>query len=130
MPKGLKVGGRDWKPGQSGNPKGPTPIPPEIKEARKLNRMEFERILNQYLHATVDEIKAAAADPKTTTIEQIVLRILVEGIKKGDERRLGFLLDRLLGPVKQVVNHETDGQSGFKIVIDNYIAKRKQIEGE
>lgn len=126
MPKGVKVGGRDWKKGQSGNPKGPTPLPPEIKEARKLNRVELEALFNKYLHATKEEMVAAKADPNTKAIELIVLSILIMGIQKGDERRLGFLLDRLLGPVKQVVNHETNGAPGLRIVVEDYAKTEKE----
>jgi hypothetical protein len=126
MPPGKKFGGKDWVPGQSGNPKGREPIPPEIKQARRLSRIRFEEILQKYLHSTLEEMKAAIADPKTDAIELIVLRIMIEGIKKGDEKRLGFLLDRLLGPVKQLVSHETDGQAGFVLHVKDWADKQRK----
>lgn len=97
---GVKTGGRDFKPGESGNPDGRPKLPEDIKEARKLNKIELERILNEYMHMPLKDIQARANLPDTPAFEVLLAKIIAEGIKKGDEKRLGFLLDRVVGPVK------------------------------
>ena len=104
MAKGKKTGGRDFKPGQSGNPLGPPVLPPEVKEARKLTRIEFERIASQYMQMTKEEITKKLQDPKSTTLELIVMTIIHKAVKDGDQHRLDFLLNRLIGKVKDEVD--------------------------
>lgn len=75
-------------------------MPDDIREARKLNKIELERVLNEYIYMTLSEIQIRANKTDTPAIEVLLAKILGEGIKRGDEKRLGFLLDRLIGPVK------------------------------
>lgn len=103
MPRNLKVGGKDWKPGESGNLNGRPKIPDEIKEARKLNRITFERISNKYIWMTEAEIKAARKDPGTPMVDQAVISLLLKGISAGCHLRLNFILDRLIGKIKDEV---------------------------
>lgn len=92
-----------FKPGISGNPSGRPALPEEIKEARKINKIEFERVLNEMIYMNLSELKSRADNPETPVVELLVAKILAEGIKRGDEKRLGFILDRLIGPVKTKV---------------------------
>lgn len=101
MAKGKKTGGRNFKPGQSGNPKGPATIPADIKAARELSKIEFERIANKYLFMTKNEITAAAMNAETPALELLVGSIVHKAVVEGDERRLNFLLDRLIGKVAE-----------------------------
>lgn len=103
--RGQKTGGRDFKPGQSGNPKGPPKLSPDVKAARKINRLEFERVATEMLNKTADEIKATAKDPQTRGLELIVSTILMKGIQNGDQFRLNFFLERLIGKVSDKVQH-------------------------
>lgn len=100
MANGFKTGGRDFKPGESGNPAGREPLPEDIKQARKLNKIELERILNEYLYMTLKEIQVKANHAETPALEVFVAKIIGEGIKKGDHFRLNFLFDRVIGPIK------------------------------
>lgn len=104
--KGRKTGGRDWKPGQTGNPSGRPKYPADVKEARVMNLAEASRILNKYAYSTVEEIKAAALDPQTPAIEMMILKVIVECTKTGDHHRLNFLFDRLIGKVTEKIKVE------------------------
>lgn len=106
MASGFKTGGRDFKPGQSGNPAGRAKLPEDIKEARGLNKIQFERMLNRYLAMSAPEIKTIAESPKTPALDLIVAKVIYEAIKKGDDKRLDFMLNRLIGPVKQILQIE------------------------
>ncbi len=102
MAKGKKTGGRNFTPGNrfgQGQPK----LPEDIKEARKLNRIEFERILNQFLHMTDEELLRYMDGPDCTQIEGLIAHLIVKGKEFGDHRRLSLILDRLVGPVSQKV---------------------------
>jgi hypothetical protein len=103
--KGRKTGGRDFKKGQSGNPSGAAPVPEDIKEARKLTNFEFERLANKYLFGTAADIEKASKDPNTPLIELLVGSVIHKGVLEGDERRLDFLLNRLVGKVKDEIKH-------------------------
>lgn len=128
MAKGVKTGGRDFKPGQSGNPNGRPPLPEEVRIARSLNKAEFERIVNEYIHMSLVEIQDRAKDPSTSALEVIIAKIVAEAIKRGDERRLGFILDRLIGPVPKNVQLDSEEGKGFEIVIKDYT--KKKTDGE
>lgn len=99
MPKGKKFGGRDWVKGQSGNPAGKPPLPEDIKAARKLTAAEFERAVNQYLFQDRNAVAQAAANPQTPILELLITSIIHKAVSQGDEKRLAFLLDRILGKV-------------------------------
>lgn len=100
--------GRRWKKGQSGNPKGAQRIPADIKEARKLNQIEFEKIANKYLYSTPDQIKKVTQNPDTPVLDLLITSILHKAVVEGDEKRLEFLLTRLLGKVPDKVINTVD----------------------
>jgi hypothetical protein len=109
--KGKKTGGRDFQPGQSGNPKGPAPLPEDIKAARKLTPLEFERAVNKFLFWSREAIEAAAKDTSLPALDAWVIRIILKATVKGDERPMSFLLERLIGKVKERIEHSAgDGE--------------------
>src|SRR5436190_23027195 len=97
MAKGKKTGGRDFEPGQSGNPDGRASLPEDLKRARSINRIEFERILNEYLNFRIEELESKLSDPSTRAIELIIAKVILENIKRGDPARMTFLFERLVG---------------------------------
>lgn len=97
--KGKKSGGKNWKPGQSGNPNGRPLLPGDIKESRKFNAIEATRIITRYLCMTALEIAAAVENPNTTAMELVLAKVIVEAGKTGDYQRLNFLFDRTIGKV-------------------------------
>lgn len=94
-----------FKPGVSGNPAGAAKLPEEIKAARKLTRIEFETIVNKYLYLSEEELNEKRKDKTLTLIEMMVLSIVQKAIVQGDEKRLDFLLDRMIGKVVQPIEY-------------------------
>lgn len=98
-------------------------MPDDLRQARALNRVEFERLLNLYLTKTKSELDELAGVPpddedeespsyakrlrdvatfaaKVPALDLVVIQLIRFAIVEGDEKRLGFLLDRLIGKVK------------------------------
>ncbi len=86
-----------FKPGQSGNPNGRPPLPLDLKESRSVNRLEFERVLNKYMYMTGPDINQALKSGTLPMIELVVAKILAKAFNEGDQRRLEFVIDRLIG---------------------------------
>lgn len=127
MAKGIKTGGRDFQKGHKFS-KGAVPIPVEVIEARKINKVESERILNKFLHLSLDELAAFANDKKNTVHEMLVARILYEGIKRGDHVKLEWVYSRLVGKVKEEV--EVSHRESLDVMIDKWktIDPKKHVE--
>jgi hypothetical protein len=94
MPKG-----KPFKKGQSGNPGGQRKLPEDIKEARKLNQIELERIVNKYLWRDRASLKEAMNDPTTPMMELMVASIMAIAVQKGDQQRVEWIMSRLIGKV-------------------------------
>lgn len=88
-----------FKKGQSGNPDGRPKLPEHIREARLMNAIECQEIMNDLIQLPREEIEEIAENPKTSVFRAMLARIMVEAIKCGDQTRLNFILDRLIGKV-------------------------------
>lgn len=95
---------KPFVPGQSGNPSGRPKLPTDLKNAKKMDRIEIDRTLSSYLRKTKDELSEIARDPKATALQLFVLSIITKGITEGDQSRLNFLFDRIIGKVKEEID--------------------------
>lgn len=121
-----------FKKGQKPPPNsGRKPTSPEMKAARQINRAVIEEILNHYLYCSVIELANVVKDTSRETIDVLVARILFEAIKKGDQVRLSFVLDRLLGKPKESVDLNVTGSFHSQVVdmIHNLNNAKEQKEG-
>src|SRR5687768_18400816 len=80
---------------------GRPPLPPEVKEARKLTRTKAEELLNRFAHMTKLELEQVIKAPESTQLKLLVASILKQGIKWGEQARLTFVLVRLVVKVKE-----------------------------
>jgi hypothetical protein len=94
-----------FQKGQSGNPGGRPKLPEDIRMARSLNATEFERIVTKYLYLPWSEIYKLKEDQSLPLMECAIISMLAKAIEDGDERKLGFLLDRVIGKVKERLEH-------------------------
>ena len=88
----VKLMGKEktqFKPGQSGNPSGRPKELPQFIEARKLNRVELEAVLNKLV---------------TPRIEEIIQAVVKNAIETGDPKYADFLLNRLVGKVPDKID--------------------------
>lgn len=101
MALGEKTGGKDFKQGQSGNPKGRPKLPEDVKSCLKLNQVEFVRLANEFLFMSAKQLKEVSENHEETVFRQILAAVLLEAITNGDHKRLEFFIDRLIGKSKQ-----------------------------
>lgn len=101
MTRGRKTGGRDFVPGdpRAGRP----PMPEALKAARRLNKTEFEEIINKYLWAPLSDLEKAKDDKTLPTIESWMVAIMVKGRTTGEWSGYEWIAQRLLGKVKEQV---------------------------
>lgn len=131
MALGKKTGGRDIQKGQVLNPKGRPRLPEYLKKARKMNKALFQEILQKYMSCNITQLKkhlddSQRAESKITALEVVVIKVLYEAMKKGDEKKLDFLLTRLIGKVKDEV--EVSGNGGEKKIVVNFTRSGKEEE--
>lgn len=93
-----------FKKGQSGNPNGRPRIPEDLKMARRLNKLELEKLLNQFLFMTPPEMEERVKSADVTAIEAMIGSIIIKAVKDGDQQRLNFILERLIGKVKDQID--------------------------
>ncbi len=101
MAKGKKTGGRNFKPGWQGGPGAPR-VPPELKKSRKMHRIAYEELLNKYVNHTTEQINEALKSPTIPLFEKIIPKMLAHAFNEADPRRMAFILDRLIGAVKEM----------------------------
>lgn len=89
-----------FRPGQSGNPSGRPKLPDELKDATPL---EIKLLIWRLWKLKRDELQAFISNPDTPAGQLHVASVLAKGIKEGDPVRLDYLLNRLIGKVKEVV---------------------------
>lgn len=104
-----------FKKGEVANPLGQLPVGRDLIEARKLTRLEFERLVNKYLFMGVKEIEKILDNPYSDIplIDALILSGLRMAYRDGDTKRLDFFLDRTIGRVvmKHHVVTEVDDSS-------------------
>lgn len=97
--------------GQSGNPGGRKPLPPELKAIRELTGHEIKRIIAKFSHMSKAEIEAAVEDPNIPMLHLCVASIMIKSAEHGDYGRLSFLMDRSVGkPETETPEEGGDGK--------------------
>lgn len=100
MAKGTKTGGRDFEPGVSGNPNGRPPLPADLKATRDLDQAEFERLARGLMRLSRRELNELLKDEDAPAQVVMIARIVRSGMWSSDQKRLDFLMTRLVGRPK------------------------------
>ena len=99
---------RPWKKGQSGNPLGGQLHDAEIRAIKKLTKEELKELGAIVLKNNLDELMKIQDDPNASVLKVLVASVCVKAIKKGDMYSLDVLLNRLIGKVKEEIEHSGD----------------------
>lgn len=80
---------------------------PAVFEGRKVTKVMFEEAIYKYMHKSHQELKELMTNPgDTPAFELMVVGILARAVIQGDVTRAEFLLNRIIGKVKDVVEIE------------------------
>lgn len=107
MSKRKKTGGKDFVKGnpiRGGRPK----MPPELHKMKTMTKDDLTLLLHKMFKMGKDDIINIINNPKAPSLEVFIARIIQLGVKAGDTQRLDFLLNRMIGTVKQKFDHTTD----------------------
>lgn len=106
--------------------KGRPATPADIKEARKANAADVERIINKYLHWSFKELSAFVKDENNTAqvLDCLIASIIARAIAHGDPVRLTFVL-QMLGIKPVISTKESEGQN----LHSQIVSVVNQIEG-
>ncbi|CAB4169746.1 hypothetical protein UFOVP903_9 [uncultured Caudovirales phage] len=115
-----------WKKGQSGNPAGKPPLPEDVKAARKLTAVEFERICANLFTMSTRRLTEVAKNPSTPVLTALVARILEKGLHESSRVELNFFIERFLGkvPDNQIISGNLNGS------LTDFIGKRTKKKDE
>jgi hypothetical protein len=97
--KGKKAGGRDFLPGQSGNPRGRPKLRDDLRKVKVMTADEASRLIQKMMDRSLDELQQVVDDPDTPAMELMVAKVIHKALLEGDAARLGFLMDRTIGKV-------------------------------
>lgn len=94
-------GGKKFKPGESGNPKGRKPLPAIFHERRRQTAETFIDALHQFAGCNVDTVKQAAAEEDIPIQVSIMANWLTDA--RVDDSARQTLFNRLFGKVSDKV---------------------------
>lgn len=94
----TKNNGR-WKPGQSGNPKGPAVLPAELRAVTRLSAGYVKGLIAKLSQLSPEQLVVGLETNAFNAMEAMVASIIKRAIVDGDHSRLNFLLDRTVGKV-------------------------------
>lgn len=121
MPKVPPVGKRFQK-GQVANPLGAAAHNPVVKAAKKLTAETVARMIEVIANQPSDEMEALKG-LKLSFLEEFLLHGLIQARKKGDLDTLLKVLERVVGKVKEQVDHS--GETTTRVIIENYVSKKE-----
>ena len=127
MAKGKYTGGKKFGtdqpvPVSPGRPKQD----PEIREIKKLTRTAFEELVYKFTGMPLADLKKRLTNPETTTLELMVGMVIKEGIVRGDQQRLNFILDRTFGKVKEQIEHSGEDGGPIKLIVEDLRVIKKE----
>jgi hypothetical protein len=105
MAKGKKTGGRDFVPGVVTNPNGRPPLSPEAKAIRKLTADKLEEIGDLILDGNKVQLNAISSSLEESAIRVAYAKAALNAMAKGDLSMLEMILNRVVGRVKERVEH-------------------------
>jgi hypothetical protein len=121
-PRGKSFGSGQPVPKSAGRP----PLSPEAKAIRSLTTEEYVKIVGTMMHFNDQQIHIVANGEEFTQIEKIVASVLLKAREYGDPNRVEVLFQRLLGPVKQIIETKQDIRTEIEYTADWGTVERKE----
>jgi hypothetical protein len=120
-----------FKPGQSGNPKGRTPLSEKARELRKLTIESYRKVIELVMEGNLLELKALAEDPETSALQVGIATSVMKAIQAGDYIIIERIAERIIGKIPEVLQIDPTSNVNVKIsVIDKDMLKKANEELE
>ena len=122
---------KPWQPGQSGNPNGRPPLPPEIRAIKSWNQTAFQTALNTVISSTEPQLNELLCNEDTPSLVKAIASIMMMAIEEGDHSRFESILARRFGKVVDKVEVKTEPfivkrQDGSEIVMGSKAGKENE----
>jgi hypothetical protein len=89
----------------------------DIVVANSMTKTKLEGLLNLHLWMDQKQLRTAMRATSTPMINRAIASIIMKAVDNGDEKRLGWILDRLIGKPKEEINI-TAYMTGLKKMTD------------
>ena len=125
FPKGKSPNAikHQFKPGQSGNPKGGPKHLPGVNEINGMLKRECSVVISMLMQMDIETLQAHVSEKKTKSMEVFFGVIIIDAIQKRDTIKMNWLLDRTVGKVPDAVKMNVDGA----IDVNHSVSIHKQI---
>lgn len=100
----------------------------ENAASKILNSYALQKMLNQYLFYTKEEIENEISRSDLPALNLICLRIIIKAVNMGDPGRINLILDRTIGKVPLNVNATVSQNINEQIIQRAKEYKAKKIE--
>lgn len=87
-----------FKEGINPNPDNKSKLPLDVKEARQFNKEQLDAAFNRFLFLNVFQLECFVQSKKNTVLDVIVAKVCLLAAESGNENRLQFICDHLIGP--------------------------------
>ena len=108
--------GRKIKPGQVLNPNGARGKGIAKKDLKRITQQSVADAFNHLIHQPVSELKRIVESTESSGIDSVVAKAILVDIKEGHMANLGKILERVIGPIPQVVKGQYSGPDGEPLV--------------
>ena len=119
-----KTGGKDWKPGQSGNPLGAAMHSKEVKRVRNLTKEQLAELGSVMLEGNTDKLEQIKDDPNVSVLQSWTAALILKSKERGDAQIYNAILDRIVGKVKE--QHEHSGTVTLAELVTGSIEAEKK----
>lgn len=90
---------KQFKPGQSGNPKGRPPLSPIQRALKNLTIESYREVIEAVCTGNIDNLKQMVEDPKTSALQVGVARAFMKAIQAGDYAVIERIAERIVGKI-------------------------------
>lgn len=123
MPKGKltpAMKAKQFKPGQSGNPKGRPPLNPIQRALKELTVESYRKVIETVCTGNLDNLKAMVEDPSVSALQVGVARAFLKAMQAGDYSVIERIAERIVGKIPdELTVTSTNRNANLNATIDS-----------
>lgn len=107
--------------------KGRTPVPGDIRSAKELLRIDFDRSVMKFAAMPIDQISEFLKEKKGTGLEMAIAACMYKAITRGENSNIAFFMDRIIGKPKQQVEVSGGLDNTLQITNEQIVSMAKEV---